>query len=167
MRIFNDATRTERDHKIVDYFVNQHLTCREISKLVNLSGPGVWKVLQRCKVPTESGEWAIVQCTECHVSFRSRRARYRRTHRHFCSKKCYMTNRHNPRYQKWRHGQRIARRIVKRYFPSLQSHHVVHHHDGNNHHNNVHNLAVFASQSDHMKFHHGCSVLLLWDGRLV
>ena len=42
---------------------------------------------------------------------------------------------------------------------------VVHHHDSDNRNNARQNLAVFLSQSDHMRYHHTGQPDPLWDGR--
>jgi hypothetical protein len=41
---------------------------------------------------------------------------------------------------------------------------IVDHTDGDERNNDRGNLRVFASQSDHMRSHHGAKVPVLWDG---
>jgi hypothetical protein len=156
--------RSDRDQKIIDFFTLQHLTHREIGKLVGLTGASVCKVLQRHNIPREAGTWVTLQCTHCHKTIQRARHAVKSTHRLFCSKTCYYASRANPNYHQWRHGQRKAREIVRQYF-HLERHHVVHHWDGDNWNYTVQNLAVFASQSDHMEYHHGVFIPPLWDGR--
>lgn len=86
---------------------------------------------------------------------------YRRA---FCSQACYHSLRQDGRYRPNRQGQRIARKTVSQYF-DLQPQHVVHHEDRDTSHNDITNLLVFASQADHMAYHHGSDVKPLWDGR--
>lgn len=85
--------------------------------------------------------------------------------RFFCSRKCYHSLRQDGRYHPNRQGQRIARKVVSQYF-DLQPQHVVHHEDRDTRHNDIVNLLVFASQADHMAYHHGSDVKPLWDGRM-
>jgi hypothetical protein len=54
--------------------------------------------------------------------------------------------------------------MVGRYFP-LERRHVVHHHDGDNTNNALDNLAVFASQAEHMRYHRGGHATPIWDGK--
>ena len=53
-----------------------------------------------------------------------------------------------------RHGQTIARSIVSQVFHLLDGY-VVHHIDSDNTNNRLDNLAVFASQAEHISFHRG------------
>ena len=52
-----------------------------------------------------------------------------------------------------RHYQRIARHKVSQVF-ELRDEHVVHHKDGNHFNTRLDNFMVFASQGDHIKYHH-------------
>jgi DNA-binding transcriptional regulator LsrR (DeoR family) len=76
--------------------------------------------------------------------------------RHFCCAEHFYAYRPtvNPRYRQWRHGCRLARAEVAKHF-ALQPEHVVHHLDGDQKNNDPSNLAVFASQADHIAYHHG------------
>ena len=87
-------------------------------------------------------------------------------HHHFCSRQHYYLFRRGGRdYRENRSGQRYARKVVAEY-TAVPAGAVVHHHDRNNLNNRPENLALFASQSDHMAYHHGdASVSPLWDGR--
>ena len=87
--------------------------------------------------------------------------------RPFCSQRCYHSLRQDGRYVPRRSGQRKARKVVSGYF-QLQPGNVVHHEDRDNNNNSLSNLMVFATQADHMAYHHGVSeVKPLWDGRNV
>ena len=83
--------------------------------------------------------------------------------RRYCSLACYRAFRKDTNYIAWRQGQTIAREIVKRYY-DLQPSNIVHHKDKDCRHNSPSNLVVFASQSDHLKHHHGLEVKPLWEG---
>lgn len=72
--------------------------------------------------------------------------------------------RYNPGYKYSRNGLRIARRTVDKHF-RLQAGNVVHHWDGDETNNNLDNLAVFANNSDHMRYHAGYDTTPIWDGR--
>ena len=105
-----------------------------------------------------------MNCAYCGSGLNLIRCKWRRSKRHFCNEHCYYASRENPAYNEWRAGQQQARASVAKYF-KLEQGHIVHHKDGDNSNNALTNLAVFASQSDHMKHHHGISkVTPLWDG---
>jgi len=88
----------------------------------------------------------------------------KKSRRTFCSRECYHSVRQDGRYRQNRQGQRRARAIVSKCFP-LEPQHVVHHEDRDNTNNSLPNLRVFASQADHMAYHHGSGVQPIWDGR--
>lgn len=68
-------------------------------------------------------------------------------------------------YKLNRQGQQMAREAVSTYF-DLPKGAVVHHEDADNMNNAIENLLVFASQSDHLKWHHGVNkVSPIWDGK--
>lgn len=156
-----DPTRPAR---VVSYFAKSHLTQREIGKLEGISAPAVCKILRKMGIKASAGTWMVARCAHCHTTFRRIRSRVKRTRRPCCSHVCYMAIRKNPAYQPWRHGQRLARAAVKAAGFPLLPEQVVHHRDFNNHNNLPSNLAVFASQSDHMAFHHTGKPEPLWVG---
>ncbi len=73
--------------------------------------------------------------------------------RKYCSDTCYFAAIHNPNYVQWREGQRRARAAVQAAGVVLLPGYLVHHVDSDNRNNSLENLWVFASHSDHMKYH--------------
>lgn len=107
----------------------------------------------------------VVPCTTCGTSVQRPPSQIRKSRRIFCSSRCYLATR-GQNHVTWRQGTRIARKVVAKYF-DLQPSHVVHHEDSDERNNRIQNLKVFASQSDHMKYHHGGSVPILFDGSQI
>lgn len=112
-------------------------------------------------------EILIVRCAQCDAEIRRHRLTISQSRYSYCRLKCYYTHRMNPNYVPWRQGQRIARRVLRDAGVILPFQCVVHHHDGNNRNNALINLAVFASQSDHLRYHHTGRPLPVWDGRNI
>lgn len=156
----------QRRSRVVRYYTVAHLTLRAIGRLEGISATAVLRHLRIARVSAEAGEWVEAQCPQCHKVFRRKRARWRKARQPRCSRECYFISRQNPRFRPWRHGQRLAREVVSKHF-ELQPTHVVHHHNGDHHDNRPSNLAVFASQSDHMRHHHTGCPAPIWDGRTL
>ena len=150
---------------MVDMYTRKHLTYEQIGKLTGMSRTAVGKRLHNAGVKAEQGTWAIRQCATCGTDVRVARSRLKITKESYCNAECYAVYLENPGYKPWRQGQRIARAIVAQYF-KLEPGYIVHHEDNDNRNNDRVNLRVFASQSDHLKYHHGSlDVVPLWDGR--
>lgn len=153
-----------------DELIRRYQSGEPLASLMESAGisrTGVWKRLKRLGVHSErrtppSG----VACHLCRKPFVRHRHHAMRSKRQFCSSACYLTwvSVRGASWRPYRHGQRIARRVVARYV-TMPPGSVVHHHDGDNHNNAPENLALFASQSDHMKHHRGDGAPMLWDGR--
>jgi hypothetical protein len=152
------------DDHIIALYTKQHLTLRQIGVQVGMSAQGVQKRLQRNGITSDQGEWVETVCDFCGSPLRVTRSRWRSTTKNHCNPACYYASLENPGYHPCRQGQRLARALVAQHFPLLPDH-VVHHWDGNTRNNDRSNLAVFASQSDHMAHHRGRSVAPIWDGR--
>lgn len=152
---------------LVALYTVQHLTLREIGEKVGLSHTHVSRRLQKAGIKAKDGERVSTNCAECGKPIVALRARWRNQHGVFCNKVCFVAYLANPHYIESRQGSRIARTVVACYF-DLQSEHIVHHEDTNQSNNDPINLKVFASQSDHLKYHHGKTpVTPLWDGAVV
>lgn len=149
---------------LVAMYTNQHLTLRQIGATVGMSAPGVRKRLLKAGVSKLDGTWVASVCELCGKDFKKLRSKWRLTKGSYCTNECYYASRENPGYKPWRQGQRIARAIVSQYI-KLEPEWVVDHRDGDNRNNNRDNLRVYASQSDHLKMHHGGNVAPVWDGR--
>ena len=154
--------------QLTSWYVSDRLPVAEIAERAGMSRAGVWKRLTRAQVL--NGETkrrvppALVSCATCRATVLRARFRVKRSRRQFCSNACYVTWLSNEEYQGHRQGQRIARKVVGQFFILLEGY-VVHHCDSHNDHNEPINLMVFASQSDHLAWHHGNqSIRPLWRG---
>jgi hypothetical protein len=94
-----------------------------------------------------------VVCEYCGKEFKKVRSVFRNSRKHFCCKEHYWAHLYNPEYIRSVHGSRVARRTVAEcgYKPTYGE--VVHHIDGDCNNNDPWNLMVFASQSDHSRWH--------------
>lgn len=148
---------------LVVWYTEQHLTLREIGRVVGMSATAVWKRLKRAGITRTDGERIIQPCAYCGVGVNRQRSKVLRKDRVYCGTEHYYADRENPAYQQWRHGGRLARAVVAQHYP-LSRIEVVHHKDGNQRNNNLDNLAVYASQADHLAVHHGRHLEPVWDG---
>ena len=127
---------------------------------------GGWRPAERRRVWTvEEMQAGRPACAVCGREI-SRAVLHHNTRHFFCSREHYYEFRRAGKpYRENRSGQRYARKVAARY-TSLPPGAVVHHWDRNNLNNTPTNLAVFASQAEHLAFHHGNSnVRPIWDGR--
>lgn len=124
----------------------------------------IYKVLKSADIDTKKRK-IPVSCTVCGVIISRTKARVREQKHHFCGYECYYAFLQAGRqiHVQDRMSQRIARKIVARYF-DLQEEHIVHHEDRNSLNNDIHNLKVFACQGDHVRHHRGFEVQPLFDG---
>jgi len=152
------------DSQVVALYTIEHLTVRQIGARLGVSGTAVWKRLKRAGVSAYAGEHVQAVCVQCGNPIDRTRARFRITERSFCSKPCYYLARESPNLVISRWGGIQARQLVNQHFP-LQTGYIVHHEDRDECNNALGNLRVFASQSDHGRYHHGKFVIPLWDGR--
>jgi hypothetical protein len=145
-------------------------TRAEAARHFQVSNAAVTQHLDRVETRTrvnQVDELFIVHCARCNAEFQRLRSSISRSRYSYCDQACYFAHRANPNYIPWRHGQRIARRVLRDAGIDLPYLCVIHHHDGNNRNNALINLAVFASQSDHLKYHHTGQPPPLWDGRTL
>ena len=142
-----------RTQDIVGMYTVQHLTLRQIAKLMGVSHAGIARVLKREGIAPHQGEWAAVTCAYCGKRFDIHRKRYLDRIEHYCCAEHYYASRANPHYQPDAYRCRLARAIVAQHYP-LEPLHEVHHVDGNQSNNDLNNLMVFANASDHHKHHH-------------
>lgn len=108
------------------------------------------------------------RCEHCGKVIRVQRARFRRNKRSFCNSECYYQwlDRKSAKgmpYIDSRVGRKQARDIIGKVF-SLQPGHIVHHEDRNSQNNEYANLKVFQCQGDHIRYHRGLRVPVVWDG---
>ena len=150
--------------ELLHLYTELHLTCQEIGDRYKVSRSSVSKWLKRAGIDTQEGERADVTCTYCGARFSVHRKRLRTAQRLYCTQEHYIAAMRNGSYYQHRQGQRIARDLVARYYPALTRSNVVHHKDGNNDNNDLSNLALFADQAEHMRFHRSGKGSFLWDG---
>ena len=132
----------------------QGWTLQRMADRFRVSRPAIHHCLTRR--PSRTNQARVLKPCACGCG--------RVTVRRFATRRCYSRARlQNPRYVGWRHGQRLARRVVQTVFP-LPPGAVVHHVDGNSRHNALTNLWVFASHADHMSFHRGGLGRPIWRG---
>lgn len=137
----------------------------------NMTRQGIHKMLRLNGIDT-SKHHILVTCSACGEEVLKPKSLIRNRVNTFCGMKCYTAylqagNGSGP-YIKNRHGQRLARAKVSKYF-DLQPGNIVHHKDRNTLNNMLDNLAVFKNQGDHIRFHRLGEdyVLPLWDGESI
>ena len=149
---------------VVSLYTVDHLTMQEIADRFNVTRAAISKRIRKAGITTHAGTWVKAECSFCGSMFEKRRKTWRIRKHHFCRPACYFAYRENPGYKPWRQGQRLARALVSQYF-AIPEGAIVHHKDTNQRNNNLDNLAVYLSQSDHLKHHHGNSAHApIWDG---
>ena len=145
---------------LVKLYIVEHLTLREIGKRLKISHSGVAKRLKAAGITSDQGEWVSKTCEFCGKEYKITRARKGNK---YCSMACYSAAVTSPQSHIWRHGQRLARLIVAQHY-DLQPNHIVHHVDGDDRNNDRSNLAVYASQADHISAHRGGKAQPIWVG---
>ena len=152
---------------VVVMYTQQHLTLRQIAPLVGMTAQAILKRLRKAGVRRTDGTHVQTECGTCGNLVDRTRKRWKINRQSFCNTDCYAVYLQNPSYNPWRQGSRIARAIVAEHFRLLPEH-VVHHEDANQRNNDLRNLKVFASQSDHLRYHHGNpNAIPLWDGSML
>lgn len=143
------------------------LSMNYISAQSGVTRQAIWKRLQAAGISAtrRSGRVPSI-CEYCGKDYPARRTSRTSTEttQRMCSKACYYASRSNPSFQESRSGGKRSRYRVAHHF-ELKNGHVVHHEDQNQNNDELLNLRVFASQSDHLKYHHGKAIVPLWDGR--
>ena len=141
-------------------YIVDHLTLREIGTRLKISHSCVAKRLRAAGITSEQGEWVNKECEFCGKEYKIARSREGNK---YCSQACYSAAITSPKSHLWRHGQRLARLIVRQHF-DLQDDYVVHHIDGDDRNNDRRNLVVYASQADHISAHRGGKARPIWVG---
>jgi hypothetical protein len=163
-RITSAPQRDTLTPRVVALYTEQHLTVREIGRVVGMSGQAVHRRLQKAGITREQGERIVSPCAYCGVEVNRPRSRGFRREAMYCTAEHYYASRGNPAFRPWRQGGRLARAIVSQHYP-LSRDEVVHHVDGDQRHNDLSNLAVYASHADHLAAHHGRQIDPVWRGR--
>jgi predicted DNA-binding protein YlxM (UPF0122 family) len=145
--------------KIVEEYTINLTPMADIANDYGVSRQGIYKILKKLGINTSKQTertQITVSCDYCQAQLIRNRAKVRNQIRHFCDFEHYYKfidiNQGVGAYKQNRHGQRIARAKVSYVF-DLQLEHVVHHKDRNCFNNRWDNLAVFANNGDHIRFH--------------
>jgi len=145
----------------------------DLAKDYAMTRQGIYKILKQAGIDTHKGKggpcWVTFSCTVCGEESTKRRAEFRKRKHVFCGEKCYVAwlkhGNGNPLIMH-RESGRQSRKIVAKYFP-LRPSHVVHHEDRNQYNRHPSNLRVFKNNGDHVRYHRGFTVPILWDGRTI
>ena len=138
-----------------------------IGNELGFSRVGIQKCLNRNGIDTsKQATWQTIKCRHCGKEIKRRRARVRNSEKQFCNEECYYNYLHNPGFYQWRHGTRIARKVLSNVFKVEQGN-ITHHIDGDQRNNDISNLMVFETAHDHHKWHRldNPGVMPLFDGR--
>jgi hypothetical protein len=161
------TNREARNQEILRRY-NARDKIADIAASYNLTRQAIWHVLKGfCAINPNRKNQRFV-CLVCHKNYTRPNCRTN-TKGAYCSAKCYHANMRTFHFKKSRHGTRLARAAVASCF-ELQPTHVVHHVDHDERNNELANLVVFATASEHSKYHHwerhhvGLPPLPLWRG---
>jgi hypothetical protein len=149
---------------LVSYYVDAHLTLRQISKLTGLSPAGISKRLRISGISATSGEMVQTFCTFCNRNLTVPRSIYLRSNRHYCNTHCKSADmvRVKNGNRPWERESRLARAIVHHYYP-LRGEMVVHFKDGDNTNTDRCNLMVFKNEKERVKYTQGKKSNPLWE----
>lgn len=166
--IFRHLTDQEKVD-VMNQYQNELVPMIDLAVQYGISRQGIYKILKKAGVETSKALAGniTVSCSACGNQTVKKRKYFKKHKHHFCDKECYFSwlkhGNGNP-YIQWRHGNRIARAIVGEHI-ALRPTDVVHHEDRSNYNNSLDNLRVFACNGDHISYHRGGLVPILWDGR--
>lgn len=144
-----------------------------IAKFYNVQRQTIFLILKKLGIETskEKAGNIIVTCTMCGKESKKLRSKVRKNKHIFCNSACYYAwldresaNRH--KYIDSMTGRREARKTVSQYI-ELKEEYIIHHEDRNQLNNDVKNLKVFKCQGDHVRYHRGFRVFIVWDGSLI
>ena len=139
----------------------------KLAERYKVSRQGIYKILKRLGVATEKSGGVDIVCYHCKKPTKKYKSQMRlRSNHKFCSKDCwfaYVKSLTGTDYKYDKQGMRMARKVVSRYHTLLPSE-IVHHEDKNCKNNTLGNLRVFASQSDHIRYHRGFDIKPVWSG---
>ena len=156
--------------EIVQLYGSEHLSSAAIAQRFGVSRQGIYKVLQNLGVDTSKavGCHVDVQCRYCEKVISKTRAQYRQSTHHYCDYACYKASLTiGGTYKENRHGSRKSRSTAALFYGPLPDGSIVHHEDKNQYNSHPHNLYLFESQRDHIRWHRGLRHLVtpLWIGK--
>ncbi len=152
---------------IVREYTTNLIPMIELAKRYGMTRQAVYKILKKAEVDTSKAAANIdVSCTVCGKEFKKLRYQVRKAKHVFCCEECYfawLKHGNGDPLVMHRTSSRHARNIVDKHF-SLRPGNIVHHEDRNQYNNQLSNLKVFKNQGDHVRYHRGFIVPILWDG---
>jgi hypothetical protein len=137
----------------------------------NIVRQAVHKVLKSAGIDTSKTGAAHIKmsCCCCGKEIIRLRCQVRSTKHMFCSEDCYFAwlkhGNGNPLVIH-RQAARLAREIISKHY-ALRPDEIVHHEDRNQNNNLIQNLKVFKNQGDHVRYHRGFIVPIIFDGNLI
>ena len=155
--------------EIVERFTVNLEPMISIAASVGVTRQAVWYALHRNGVSTPKVSMMEVSCTLCGKVFKRTRGRVRKTKQPFCSDVCYwawLERGKGNSYIDNSRGRKEAVAIICGLF-NLRPGHIVHHEDRDETNNEINNLKVFACSGDHVRYHRGFRVPILFDGALI
>lgn len=156
----HNKRRTVTNVQIVDLYVKEHLTIREIGYKVGLSSFAVRARLKKLGIKKEDGLFVKVNCATCGNEIIKRRCQVRGRSRFYCNlDTCFALSRERPS----RVESKLARAVVAQHF-RLQPEHIVVNKDGDTKNNDRANLMVIERRLDPRQRK---GLVVLWDGEVL
>lgn len=149
-------TKKEKD-SIIELFKSL-VSVAELSEQFKVSRQAIYKILKKNNVDIKAVGLLTIKCSTCGADIKRHRCRVKRQKNHFCDNEClsaFLAAHIGP--------QDMVRFKVSEHF-DLKPEHVIHFKDDNPINTTIYNLAVFKNQQDHIRFHHGMDVEVLWEG---
>lgn len=154
--------------ELVDLYLVKHLTMEEIARPFKVTRQCIFKALKRYGIDTTRAERFEATCDHCGKLYSITRSRFNKQRTHYCSDTCYYTHKASilPGRTENRHAKRIARAVMENHLKRpLVGSECVHHIDGDQLNNHIDNLMLFASHSEHLRFHHQMRIVKALEGR--
>lgn len=165
-RRLNDREKVD----IINSYTVDLIPMAELAERYGVTRQAIFKMIRKAGIDTsKEAAHMNVSCSCCGEITTRIRCQVRKSKHIFCSEECYFAwlkhGNGNPLVMH-RQSSRIARKIVQEYF-ALAPTHTVHHEDRNQYNNNINNLKVFTCQGDHVRYHRGFTVPILFDGSTI
>ena len=146
---------TQTKEQLEKWYLVDHLTMDVIGVMLGVTRQSVCGYIKKARIDTSTAGRFDVPCTHCGKIHSTTRKKWRVQFRSFCSTTCYYAARREPKYRRWRQGQRIARIVMSEHLHRpVRGNEVIHHIDFNNHNNDISNLMLFGSHGEHITYHH-------------
>src|SRR4030042_3926598 len=141
--------------ELVELYLRRHLSMEEIGKIYSLTRARISQLCRLYDIKPVDAEKVKIICDWCGKEKVKFRKQWRKSSTHYCSMRCYLSDRKNQDYRPHRNGQREARQVMAKHIgrPLLKEE-IVHHIDGNCQNNDPSNLLLFPNHKAHMRLHH-------------